>query len=314
MRTENFALVAVMGTSGVLNTVLNKYLVSNLRLRAKFLILTIQTCMVLLILFLMNIAFFRYKVSIKKDVLKYWIYIALSLISMIYSGLQASEYLPISLFTVLKNGTIPIVVLHDWMFFDYHINMLTVCSFFLVGLSSFIGTMSNTKSNTIKPGGISAKRQKAITALGLLWMAINCLSSAAYSIRISVTIKEQKTPSVVASIYTNMLALPFLIALSLVESVSSKPPKTHIHWILLSGITSCLISVTTAWAASVFTTTSMTIVAALNKTPMAISGVLFGIEEVGSRYKWISVAVGILSAFLYAVSRSPYVDSKPVVE
>lgn len=312
MSVESVLAVACLISSGVVNTVINKYLVSNLRIKQKFFILAVQTGIILGLLGVINFCAMGYRLLLEKELLTDWTCIAFSLITMIYSGLQASEHLPISLFTILKNCTIPIVVLHDWMFFDYQLGLLIILSFVLIAVSSFIGTLSNRRADQKKPR--SLKEATASSAVGLAWMLINCLSSASYSIRLSVSIKKYQMPSVPAALYTNLLAFPFLVALSLAEAASLGCHTKHLGWIALSGVTSCLIAVSTAWAAAVFSTTTMTMIAALNKTPTALSGIICGIEEVGSVSKWLSIALGVLSGVCYAASRSTLVYFKPVVQ
>ncbi|KAI5188470.1 GDP-mannose transporter [Nematocida sp. AWRm77] len=304
MGLKSFFVILFLTGSGVANTVLNKYLVSNLGVKPKFFILSVQTGVTLSLLFCINKLFLGHPADLfHEEVLKRWMAVAFSLITMIYSGLQANEYLPISLFTVLKNGAIPIVVLHDSLFFGYALNALTVLAFLLIAVSSFIGTLANTNSST-KEHSVSKKGNLSNTVVGLAWMGINCLSSASYSIRLNMAIKETKLPSVSAALYTNALAFPFLLGLALIEAVSVRGQTAHLSWILFSGTTSCVISVATAWAASLFSTTTMTMIAALNKTPTALSGILVGIEEIGSAWKWASILLGVLSGVCYAASRS----------
>jgi len=311
MEFEKALAVLFFSSSSMVNTVVNKYLVTSLRIKSKFFILSVQTFVIVLMLLFLNYFIARKDLVLAREVAHVWGPVSFSLVLMIYSGLQANEHLPISLFTVLKNGSIPLVALHDWIFFGDALGALALASFLLIFLSSAIGTVSDEKRHSAL--GNQKFSGKSVTFIGVGWMAVNCLSSASYSIRMSTTVKNTNSPSTVASLYVNLVALPLLLLFSAAEAASLGVPSSNLRWIVISGGTSCLISVATACSARIFSTTTMTMIAALNKAPMALSGVIFGLEDVGSGWKWASVALAALSAFLYSVSRSNPVHPKSVV-
>ncbi|KAI5179581.1 GDP-mannose transporter [Nematocida sp. AWRm80] len=304
MPGETVFLVVAMIASGMANSIANKYLVSGLKIRSKFFILFVQTLVMVCVLLVVAVARFG-KDSIP-DILriKDWFYVSISLIVMIYSGLQANAHMSISLFTVLKNGTLPIIALNDWLYAGYRITYLSVLSFVLIVLSSVIGTLSEASSGDADESAKKKEeRRPTTTAIGLVWMIINCLSSAAYSLRMNRIIKAQKISSILASLYINILALPFLTVFAGAEMVSVNLPRKHMVAIVFSGVLTFTISVTNAWASIIFPTTTIAMINALNKVPIAISGVLFRLEEVGSALKWVSVGIGMLSAIFYILSR-----------
>ncbi|EOB11758.1 GDP-mannose transporter [Nosema bombycis CQ1] len=58
---------------------------------------------------------------------------------MIFTGTKTLQYLPISLFTLFKNGSIIIVALIEYLVFSRPVSKLESFSFLLMILSSYIG-------------------------------------------------------------------------------------------------------------------------------------------------------------------------------
>ncbi|EIJ88237.1 GDP-mannose transporter [Nematocida parisii] len=291
-----------MLASGIAASVLNKYIVSQLHIEGKFFILSIQTIFLLLLLSIINLFVFSTDAlkSISFSSAGPWILSAVSLVIMIYSGLEANARLSISLFTVLKNLTIPIIAAHDALFNNYNITVLTIISFFLVIISSFLGAYSTDK-----------KRKDSISFMGIVWMTLNCFSSASYIIRFNQTIRETNISSTLAAWVVNALAFPLILGFFAVEGTKSiKSSKIKdLLVIAVSGIAACCISVSNAQAAYTFSTTTIAVINALNKLPIAASGVIFGFETTGHSLKWIAVFLGVTSSILYAASRMPSYQS-----
>ncbi|KAH9386096.1 GDP-mannose transporter [Nematocida major] len=287
-----------MLVSGISASILNKYIVTGLHITGKFFILFVQTAFLLSILFILNAFVFGTIAakSVSVDAVLPWALPAVSLLIMIYSGLEANARLSISLFTVLKNLTIPVIAVHDTLFNNYQITRLTLLSFFLIVFSSFLGAYSSDRHRKDSPSPI-----------GLLWMLLNCLSSAAYIIRFNKIVRATKVPSIFAAWAVNMLASPLIFTCFLVEGIKSVKTATlrEILIIGLSGAAACSISVANAQAATTFSTTTVAVINALNKLPISASSVIFGLEKTGKASKWIAVFLGVAASILYAMSRAP---------
>lgn len=112
--------------------------------------------------------------------------------------------------------------------------------------------------------------------------------------------------------YNNLLSIPTLLISSLlVESwtpanlLHNFPPETR-SWIIstmiISGLSSVFISYTSAWCVRVTSSTTYSMVGALNKLPIAISGLVFFDAPV----TWASVsaiAMGFASGLIYTVAK-----------
>lgn len=112
--------------------------------------------------------------------------------------------------------------------------------------------------------------------------------------------------------YNNLLSIPVLIVFSLLaEDWSSAninrnfPAETRNNIIIamvLSGLSSVFISYTSAWCVRVTSSTTYSMVGALNKLPIALSGLIFFDAPV--TFPSVSaIVVGFVSGIVYAVAK-----------
>jgi GDP-mannose transporter len=112
-----------------------------------------------------------------------------------------------------------------------------------------------------------------------------------------------------AMFYNNLLTIPILLAASLlVEDWSPRnlslnfPPATRntiISAMIFSGLSTVFISYTSAWCVRVTSSTTYSMVGALNKLPIAISGLVFFDAPV--TFGSVSaIFVGFVSGLVYA--------------
>ncbi len=119
--------------------------------------------------------------------------------------------------------------------------------------------------------------------------------------------------------YNNLLTIPILFVASLlVEDWSSTniaknfPVDTRnniIIAIILSGLSSLFISYTSAWCVRITSSTTYSMVGALNKLPIAVSGLIFFDAPV-TIPSVSAIFVGFVSGIVYAVSKVKQ-NSKP---
>jgi GDP-mannose transporter len=115
-----------------------------------------------------------------------------------------------------------------------------------------------------------------------------------------------------AMFYNNLLTIPILLVCSfVVESWTSEnivknfPPATRntlLTMMVISGLSSVFISYTSAWCVRVTSSTTYSMVGALNKLPIAVSGLVFfdapvTFGSVGA------IAIGFVSGIVYAVAK-----------
>lgn len=115
-----------------------------------------------------------------------------------------------------------------------------------------------------------------------------------------------------AMFYNNLLTIPILMSCSLVlEDWSSTnvsknfPPASRnsiIFAMMISGLSSVFISYTSAWCVRVTSSTTYSMVGALNKLPIAISGLIFFDAPV--TFGSVSaIFIGFVSGIVYAVAK-----------
>ena len=109
--------------------------------------------------------------------------------------------------------------------------------------------------------------------------------------------------------YNNLLSIPVLLACSVfLENWSAPnlarnfPPETRTSImiaILVSGLSSVFISYTAAWCVRVTSSTTYSMVGALNKLPIAVSGLVFFDAPV-TIPSVSAIGVGFVSGLVYA--------------
>ncbi|TKY85110.1 hypothetical protein EX895_006190 [Sporisorium graminicola] len=120
---------------------------------------------------------------------------------------------------------------------------------------------------------------------GYLWMALNCICSASYVLLMRKRIKVTGFKDWDTMFYNNFLSIPVLLIMSfLVEDWSAanlhknfpddKQTKLIVA-IIFSGTCAILISYTTAWCIRATSSTTYSMVGALNKAPLSLSGMVF---------------------------------------
>ena len=112
--------------------------------------------------------------------------------------------------------------------------------------------------------------------------------------------------------YNNLLSIPILILCSLLledwssENVTRNFPPAQRNSLLIamvfSGLSSVFISYTSAWCVRVTSSTTYSMTGALNKLPMALSGLIFFDAPV--TFGSVSaIVVGFVSGIVYAFAK-----------
>ncbi|KAL1957108.1 hypothetical protein VTO42DRAFT_6366 [Malbranchea cinnamomea] len=298
--------------SSILMTVTNKYVLSGHDFNLQFFLLcvqslvcivTIQTCKA------MGIINFR---DFNSDEAKKWFPISLLLIGMIYTGAKALQYLSIPVYTIFKNLTIILIAYGEVLWFGGSVTGMTLFSFGLMVLSSVIAAWADIKHALETATGADATAQISTLNAGYIWMLVNCLCTSSYVLGMRKRIKLTNFKDFDTMFYNNLLSIPILIVGSLLtEDWSSAnvrlnfPPETRnsvIMAMIVSGLSSVFISYTSAWCVRVTSSTTYSMVGALNKLPIALSGLIFfdAPVTVGSVS---AIAVGFVSGIVYALAK-----------
>ncbi|ETS61103.1 hypothetical protein PaG_05050 [Moesziomyces aphidis] len=154
---------------------------------------------------------------------------------------------------------------------------------------------------------------------GYLWMALNCICSATYVLLMRKRIKVTGFKDWDTMFYNNFLSIPVLLVMSfLVEDWSAanlhknfpddKQTKL-ISAIVFSGACAILISYTTAWCIRATSSTTYSMVGALNKLPVALSGMVFFHDPPVTFSSVSAISVGFFAGLVYAVGKNKQAEA-----
>ncbi|KAJ6123601.1 UAA transporter [Penicillium samsonianum] len=303
--------------SSIMMTVMNKYVLSGLDFNLNFLLLCIQSLVcIAAIQTCKSMGLITYR-DFNTDEARKWFPITLLLIGMIYTGSKALQFLSIPVYTIFKNLTIILIAYGEVLWFGGSVTNLTLFSFGLMVVSSLIAAWADIK-HAVESNGDTSSKVSTLNA-GYVWMLINCLCTSSYVLGMRKRIKLTNFKDFDTMFYNNLLSIPVLIVLTLlVEDWSSANlarnfPEANRDGIffamVLSGASSVFISYTSAWCVRTTSSTTYSMVGALNKLPIAVSGLVFFDAPV--TFPSVSaIGVGFVSGIVYAVAKIKQ-NSKP---
>lgn len=150
-------------------------------------------------------------------------------------------------------------------------------------------------------------------------MMFNCLCTATYILGMKKRIKLTNFKDFDTMYYNNLLTIPaLLIASVLIEDWSptniqnnfpADKRNTVVSVMVISGLSTVFISYSSAWAVRVTSSTTYSMVGALNKLPVALSGLVFFDAPV--TFGSVSaILVGFVSGLVYTLAKVRQ-NSKP---
>ncbi|KLJ09467.1 GDP-mannose transporter 1 [Blastomyces silverae] len=297
--------------SSILMTVTNKYVLSGTSFNLNFFLLCVQSLVcVAAIQTAKSLKIITYR-DFNIDEAKKWFPISLLLIGMIYTGTKALQFLSIPVYTIFKNLTIILIAYGEVLWFGGSVTSMVLFSFGLMVLSSIIAAWADI-NYALSAVGADATSKISTLNSGYVWMLINCLCTASYVLGMRKRIKLTNFKDFDTMFYNNLLSIPIILVASLVvEDWSSAnvslnfPTETRsriIMAMIFSGLSSVFISYTSAWCVRVTSSTTYSMVGALNKLPIAVSGLIFFDAPV--TFPSVSaIFVGFVSGLVYAMAK-----------
>ncbi|KAK5992413.1 GDP-mannose transporter [Cladobotryum mycophilum] len=294
--------------SSISMTVVNKYVVSGSSWNLNFLYLAIQSivCVVAIMIakqagLITNLAPFDPE---KGKNLGFPI--SVLLVGMIYTGTKALQYLSVPVYTIFKNLTIIVIAYGEVLWFGGRVTSLILLSFGLMVFSSIIAAWADTDA-----AGHSAKASTALSTLhlGYTWMGLNVFCQAAFVLSMRKVIKKMNFKDWDTMFYNNFLTIPvLLVGTFLLEDWSvdnlerNFPAETRnsiFIGMIYSGLGAIFISYSSAWCIRVTSSTTYSMVGALNKLPIAVSGLIF--FDAPITFGSVSaIFIGFVSGLVYA--------------
>ncbi|KAK7532681.1 golgi GDP-mannose transporter [Phyllosticta citricarpa] len=301
--------------SSILMTVTNKYVLSGTGFNLNFFLLCVQSVVCIVAIQSLKTAKVISFRDFKADEARKWLPITILLIGMIYTSTKALKFLSIPVYTIFKNLTIILIAYGEVLWFGGSVTPMALLSFGLMVLSSVIAAWADIQHALANHGGSgSSEASDKISTLnsGYMWMLLNCFCSATYVLGMRVRIKLTNFKDFDTMFYNNLLSIPILLVSSiLVEDWSSlnlsknfplENRTTIILSMIFSGLSTIFISYTSAWCVRVTSSTTYSMVGALNKLPIALSGLIFFDAPV--TFGSVSaIFVGFVSGIVYAVAK-----------
>ncbi|OXB35778.1 GDP-mannose transporter 2 [Cryptococcus neoformans] len=313
--------------ASIMMTVVNKFVVSGRQFTMTFLLLAIQSFVCVACVWIAKrIGIINFRDWDMNDA-KAWFPVSSLLVAVIYTGSKSLQFLSIPVYTIFKNLTIILIAYGEVIWFGGHVTPLTLCSFFLMVGSSVIAAWADISTTLSKlSAGVAVVDPisgadvplSSISVLdtmnaGYLWMFINCLASAGYVLFMRKRIKVTGFKDWDSMFYNNLLSIPVLFIFSLViedwgaASFSRNFPEEGRVFLLsaiaFSGAAAVFISYSTAWCVRICGATTYSLVGALNKLPVAASGILFFGDPMNFG-NVSAILVGGVSGIVYAVAKT----------
>lgn len=250
---------------------------------------------------------------------KKWFPISVLLVLMIYTASKAMQYLSIPVFTIFKNVTIILIAYGEVLWFGGEVTPLTLFSFLIIVLSSVVAAWSDLsiarEAAAVAADSLGATPEVSTLSLlniGYLWMFLNCLSNAGFVLFLRKRIKFFNFTDLDTMFYNNLLSIPVLLAGSLLfedwssENIARNFPidtrNTVFFLMIMSGVFSLGISYTSGWCVRVTSSTTYSMVGALNKLPVALSGLIFFDTPV-TFFSVTAIILGFFSGIVYSVAK-----------
>ncbi|KAI4095522.1 MAG: hypothetical protein LQ339_007209 [Xanthoria mediterranea] len=309
-----FPVLSYCGSS-ILMTVTNKYVLSGFGFNLNFFLLAVQSIVcVVAIQMCKSSGIITYRDFNVDEARKCWFPVSLLLIGTIYTSTKALQFLSIPVYTIFKNLTIILIAYGEVLWFGGSVSGMALFSFGLMVLSSVIAAWADIQHALQNYGHSETEASAKVSTLnaGYMWMMFNCICSAAYVLGMRKRIKLTNFKDFDTMFYNNVLSIPILLVSSLLlENWSSAnieinfPPLQKNRIILamiFSGLSSVFISYTSAWCVRVTSSTTYSMVGALNKLPIALSGLIFFDAPI-TVPSVSAIGVGFVSGIVYTLAK-----------
>jgi len=260
---------------------------------------------------------------------KKWLPISLLLTGMIYTGSKALRYLSIPVYSIFKNLTIILIAYGEVLWFGGSVSNMALFAFALMvlssviaawadiqnALSSYTAVAASTAAAAASSEALSAQAGTALSTLntGYIWMLLNCVCTAMYALGMRVRIKSTNFKDLDTMFYNNLLTIPILLVCSifiedwspanLVRNFPLESRSVIIASMIFSGLSTVFISYSSAWCVRVTSSTTYSMVGALNKLPIALSGLVF--FDAPATFGSVSaIGIGFVSGIVYTIAKA----------
>ncbi|KAE8451844.1 GDP-mannose transporter [Mollisiaceae sp. DMI_Dod_QoI] len=293
-------------------TITNKYCVSGPNWNLNFFYLAIQSLVcIIAIMLCKQLGLITSLAPFDTKKAKQWFPISLLLVGMIYTSTKALQFLSVPVYTIFKNLTTIVIAYGEVLWFGGSVSATALFSFGLMVLSSVVAAwadIQNALYGTAAAAGSDAAVALSSLNAGYAWMGMNVFCTAAYVLSMRKVIKKMNFKDWDTMFYNNLLTIPVLFLCSLVvenwssENIQKNFPIESRNSLLVgfiySGLATIFISYCSAWCIRVTSSTTYSMVGALNKLPIAVSGLIFFAAPV--TFGSVSaIIIGFISGIVY---------------
>lgn len=295
--------------SSILMTVTNKFVVNTDGFNMFFVMLFAQSLVCTMCLMVLKMfGYAKYRPLNLIDV-KNWLPISFLLVFMIFTSAKALKYMPVPIYTIFKNLTIILIAYGEVLFFGGSVTPMELSSFILMVLSSVVASLGDQQAAKIA----QPLANNSILSPEYYWMFLNCICSASFVLIMRKRIKLTNFKDYDTMFYNNALALPILLGFSFLsedwssENLAQNFSGESLSAMIISGMTSVGISYCSGWCVRATSSTTYSMVGALNKLPIALAGLIF-FDAPRNFLSIMSIFIGFASGLLYAVAKQKKVQ------
>ncbi|KAK8121774.1 GDP-mannose transporter [Apiospora sp. TS-2023a] len=302
-------------------TLVNKYVVSGNEWNLNFFYLAVQAIVgTVAILALKQLGLMANLRPYETKKAKAWFPISVLLVGMIYTSIQALQFLSVPVYTIFKNLTIIVIAYGEALGFGgggsgHGVTKLALLSFALMVLSSVVAAWADIQSVITAENETKSDVTATMSTIhaGYFWMGLNIFCAAAYALSNRRVMVKADLKSIDVMFYNNLLSIPILLVCSgVLEDWSTSnvhrnfPVATRHHLItgmVYSGLVAILISYCTPWCIRATSSTTYAMVGALNKLPVAVLGIVFFASPVTVAGA-VAIFIGVVSGVVYTWTKT----------
>ncbi len=222
-----------------------------------------------------------------------WAPVNIFFCAMLFTGMASLQYNSVPMVTIFKNVSNITTSIGDYYFFGNKPENLVILAFGIMLLGA-IAAASNDIS---------------VTPVGLLWMALNCLSSSGYVLYMKRATEEIKLTKFGMVFYNNVLCVCFLLPAAIAMGQTtllweSDALHTSDYFLvnLSAGMVGFLLNFASLQCVDAAGPTTYVTIGSLNKIPVAFLGYwLF--DAAISQETWFFILVSMCGGFLYSYAK-----------
>lgn len=226
----------------------------------------------------------------KTEVAIEWLPVNMCFIAMLMTGFLSLKNLSVPMVTIFKNLTNVIILFGDWYLQGAIVTRGTIGAILLM----------------VSGAVLAARNDLHFNAAGYAWMALNCMSTAAYVLYMANKSKHMKLSKWGMVFYNNLLSLPILLPTALVfgelPRMLSDPLLADPGFLAMaffSGGVGFLLNLCALWCVGATSATTYAVVGALNKVPLIFLGAAI-FHAVVTQQQWIYIVASMCGGFLYS--------------